>query len=222
MNFSHILFDLDGTLTDPKLGITKSVQYALAKFGIFEDDLDRLEPFIGPPLAHSFQEFYGFSEADAWQAVQYYREYFADRGIFENELYPGIPELLSMLTQRQAVLIVATSKPLVFAEKILKHFKLEHFFHAVVGSGLDGTLSDKSEIIKHILEQEDLEAAGAVMIGDRKHDIIGAHNNGISSIGVLYGYGSEAEMEAIGPTDCIHTVQELYEAFASNGRADIL
>ncbi|MDT3427406.1 phosphoglycolate phosphatase [Paenibacillus forsythiae] len=219
MNYSHILFDLDGTLTDPKLGITKSVQYALAKFGIAENNLDRLEPFIGPPLAHSFREFYGFSEEQAWQAVQYYREYFADKGIFENELYPGIPGLLDMLTRRQAVLIVATSKPLVFAEKILKHFKLEHFFHAVVGSGLDGTLSDKSEIIRNILEKENLEPARTVMIGDRKHDIIGAHNNGISSIGVLYGYGSAAEMEAIRPTYCLHTVQDLYEAFASDGEA---
>ncbi|AKG37769.1 hypothetical protein VK70_14230 [Paenibacillus durus ATCC 35681] len=218
MNFSHILFDLDGTLTDPKIGITKSVQYALAKFGIIEDNLDRLEPFIGPPLAYSFQEFYDFSEEDAWHAVQYYREYFADKGIFENELYAGIPELLSMLTQRQAVLIVATSKPLVFAERILKHFKLEHFFHAVVGSNLDGTLSDKSEIIRHIIEKENLNTASTVMIGDRKHDIIGAHTNGISSIGILYGYGSEAEMEAIGPTYCIRTVQELYEAFALAGK----
>lgn len=224
MNFSHILFDLDGTLTDPKIGITKSVQYALAKFGIIEDNLDRLEPFIGPPLTHSFKEFYNFSEEDAWQAVQYYREYFADKGIFENQLYPGIPELLTMLTQQQAVLIVATSKPLVFAEKILKHFELEHFFHAVVGSNLDGTLSDKSEIIRYIIEQENLNTADTVMIGDRKHDIIGAHNNGISSIGVLYGYGSEAEMEAIAPTYCIHTVQELHEAFASNekGRQSVI
>lgn len=219
MNYTHVLFDLDGTLTDPKPGITKAVQYALAKAGIIEDNLDRLEPFIGPPLTDSFREFYGFPEDQAWKAVQDYREYFADKGIYENERYPGIPELLGMLKQRGAVLILATSKPLVFAETVLKHFELDGYFDAVVGSGLDGTMSDKSEIIQSIIGRYNPDKALTVMIGDRKHDIIGARNNGIDSIGVLYGYGSAEEMNAISPTFILNTVQELHQAFGGGKAA---
>lgn len=213
MKYNHVLFDLDGTLTDPKIGITKSVQYALSKSNIIVENLDELEPFIGPPLATSFREFYGFTEEEAWEAVRNYREYFADTGIFENELYDGIPELLAHLAENGAELIVATSKPQVFAERILKHFGIDSFFSAVVGSGLDGTMSDKSEIIRFILDQYRPVPAETVMIGDRKHDIIGAHNNGIASIGVLYGYGSVDEMEAIRPTYCLKTVRELSDFF---------
>ncbi|MNB86038.1 5'-nucleotidase [compost metagenome] len=213
MKYNHVLFDLDGTLTDPKIGITKSVQYALSKSNIIVENLDELEPFIGPPLATSFREFYGFTEEEAWEAVRNYREYFADTGIFENELYDGIPELLAHLAENGAELIVATSKPQVFAERILKYFGIDSFFSAVVGSGLDGTMSDKSEIIRFILDQYRPVQAETVMIGDRKHDIIGAHNNGIASIGVLYGYGSVDEMEAIRPTYCLKTVRELSDFF---------
>lgn len=214
MNFVNILFDLDGTLTDPKLGITRSVQYALSRFNIVEDDIDKLEPFIGPPLVNSFREIYGFSEPDAWRAVQYYREYFADKGLYENELYAGITEVLEMLVKRNLVLIVATSKPTIFAEKVVKHFHIDQYFQAVVGSNLDGTMSDKTEIIRYILETMKLEAYATVMIGDRKHDIIGAHNNRIASIGVEYGYGSEEEIAAIAPTYRFRTVQELRLAFS--------
>ncbi|MET3846511.1 HAD hydrolase-like protein [Paenibacillus sp. OAE614] len=144
MRYKHLLFDLDGTVTDPKIGITKSVQYALNKFGIQEDDLDKLEPFIGPPLKNSFMEIYSFSEDQALQGVEYYREYFRERGIFENELYPGMQNVLKQLQDDGFTLYVATSKPKVFADEILKYFEVDHYFEWVVGSHLDGTLSDKT------------------------------------------------------------------------------
>lgn len=208
--YKFVLFDLDGTLTDPKLGITKSVQYALNKMGIKENDLDKLIKFIGPPLAHSFQEFYGFDERKAWQAVEFYREYFAVKGIFENKVYEGIPELLEELYDRGLVLAVATSKPTVFAEKILNHFKLEKYFTAVVGSNLDGSRVDKGEVIEetlHILGIDDL--GKAVMVGDRKHDIIGAKRNNVSAVAVGYGYGSKEEFEQAGADYVVWTVEEL-------------
>jgi len=215
MKYTNILFDLDGTLTDPKQGITKSVQYALAKFNIFEENLDKLEPFIGPPLADSFMEIYAFSESDAKTAIAYYREYFQDKGIFDNKLYPGMKELLEMLTNQQRILMVATSKPTVFAERILKYFEIDKYFQFICGSNLDGTRIDKSEIIKHILDKENLVIDDTLMIGDRKHDIIGAHKNGMASIGVGYGYGSEQELIEIKPTFYVKTVQELSEIFQS-------
>ena len=214
MNYSHVLFDLDGTLTDPKIGITKSVQYALSRMDIVEENLDKLIPFIGPPLASSFMETYHFSAAAASQAVQYYREYFVDKGMYENEPYPEIMELLDMLVAQQRTLIVATSKPTLFAERILEHFNMNHYFQWIIGSNLDGTMSDKTEIIKHIMETKQLEASSTVMIGDRKHDIIGAHNNRIASIGVGYGYGSEEELTAVKPTCRVSSVKELLTIFA--------
>jgi phosphoglycolate phosphatase len=213
MKYTHILFDLDGTLTDPKQGITKSVQYALSKFNIIEDNLDKLEPFIGPPLAHSFMEMYAFSESEAKTAIAYYREYFQDKGIFDNKLYAGMKELLELLTIQQRVLMVATSKPTVFAERILSYFNIESYFQYTCGSHLDGTRIDKTEIIKHILDEKNLTIDSTLMIGDRKHDIIGAHNNGMASIGVGYGYGSEAELSGIKPTFYVKTVEELIEIF---------
>jgi phosphoglycolate phosphatase len=214
MNYSTILFDLDGTLTDPKLGITRSVQYALSKYNIIEEDLDKLEPFIGPPLANSFEDIYSFSKYEAKKAVEYYREYFIDQGMYENEIYVGIKELLEILVNQQRVLMVATSKPTIFAEKILNYFKIDHYFEFVCGSNLDGTMSDKTEIIKYILDKKNIEKNSTIMIGDRKHDIIGAHNNGIDSIGVAYGYGSEEELRNIKPTHYIKTVQGLAFAFS--------
>ncbi|WP_145136589.1 HAD family hydrolase [Paenibacillus sp. Y412MC10] len=194
MRYKHLLFDLDGTITDPKIGITKSVQYALNKFGIQEDDLDKLEPFIGPPLKNSFMEIYSFSEDQALQGVEYYREYFRERGIFENELYPGMQSVLKQLQDDGFTLYVATSKPKVFADEILKYFGVDLYFEWVVGSHLDGTLSDKTEIITYILQNRNLVKSKVVMIGDRKHDMIGAKNNGIDSIGAEYGYGSDGEL----------------------------
>lgn len=194
-SYSTILFDLDGTLTDPKVGITKSVQYALSKLGIKEPDLERLTSFIGPPLNLSFQQKYHFSSAEAQQAVEYYREYFKAKGMYENVVYESIPWLLKSLKDESRNLVVATSKPTVFAQKILDHFGIGQFFDHVVGSNLDSTRSDKTEIIEYtMIQYSDLPKSDFIMIGDREHDIIGANSNGIDSIGVTYGYGSREEL----------------------------
>ncbi len=211
INYDMILFDLDGTLTDPKIGITKSVQYALAKLNIQEDNLDKLEAFIGPPLVESFQEFYALTSATAQQALIYYREYFVKIGMYENFVYPGIPQLLQELTKHNKKLIVATSKPTVFSETILKYFQLAHYFPLVIGSNLDGTRVAKTEIIACILEEvaDDSGKVNVVMVGDRQYDIIGAKNNNIDSIAVSYGYGSLAELTAAEPDYIVHSVPGL-------------
>ena len=213
MEYQNILFDLDGTLTDPKIGITKSVQYALAKFGIMEKDLTKLEFFVGPPLQNTFMEAYSFSADKAWEAVEYYREYFKDQGIYENEVYDGIPDVLQLLQSQGKSLYIATSKPSVFAKTIISHFQLASYFTFICGSELDGTRSDKTEIIKYIVDNYQLDPSDTVMVGDRKHDLIGAHNNNIHSMAVAFGYGSEEELIAAEPTYFIRSVEELIQVF---------
>ncbi|MEC5145113.1 HAD family hydrolase [Chitinophaga sp. 212800010-3] len=214
MHYRNVLFDLDGTLTDPAMGITRAVQYALAKTGINEPDLSKLLPFIGPPLQHSFMEIYHYPEDRAWEAVNAYREYFGTTGIYENERYPGIPELLQSLQQQGRQLFVATSKPQVFADIVVKHFDLESWFTAIYGSELDGTRSDKGELISYVMATENLLPEDTVMIGDRKHDIIGAQKNGIAAIGVGYGYGSTKELQEAGAGRIFNTVADLQAGFA--------
>ncbi len=212
MSFRYLLFDLDGTLTDPKEGITKSVQYALAAFGVEEPDLDRLTCFIGPPLVDSFMEFYGFDREKARQAQAKYRERFAEKGIFENRVLPGIPELLRRLAGAGRVLALATSKPEVFAEKILERYGLAAYFTQTVGSGLDGSLGTKAEVIVEALRRLKLspeEKRQVLMIGDRKHDIAGAKACGVASLGVRFGYAEEGELEAAGADFIAGTVEEL-------------
>ncbi|WP_456278384.1 HAD family hydrolase [Bacillus sp. AK128] len=208
--YKVLLFDLDGTLTDPKEGITKSVQYALAEMGIEEDNLANLECFIGPPLQVSFKEFYSMNEEEISSAISYYRERFKIEGLYENTLYNGIPSLLETLKNQGYQLVVATSKPTVFSEEILKFFQIDHFFDLNIGSHLDGTRSSKAEIIQYILEQfPHFEKADFVMIGDRKHDLIGANTIGIDSIGVTYGYGHMDELKNERPTHIVNSVVEL-------------
>lgn len=208
-----VLFDLDGTLTDPKPGITRSVQYALRRLGIVVDDLERLTPFIGPPLAESFRRYYHLSDADIVRAIASYREYFGVTGLYENAVYPGIPALLETLTQQGATLAVATSKPTTYAERILTHFDLTHHFALVAGSNLDGTRTAKVEVIEHALatlpRAEQLQRAACVMIGDREHDVLGARAAGIASIAVAYGYGSLRELAAARPAHLARSVAEL-------------
>ncbi|MBQ3841688.1 MAG: HAD family hydrolase [Ruminiclostridium sp.] len=197
--YKYLLFDLDGTLTDPGLGITNSVMYALRKFDINVDDRTSLYRFIGPPLKDSFGKFFGFSDEQCMLAIKYYREYFTERGIFENEVYDGIPELLSRLKGKGKTLAVATSKPEPFAVRILRHFGLSDSFDLVAGATLDETRTKKTDVIKYALESLGVsDKAEAVMIGDREHDIIGANENGLDSLGVLFGYGSREELEAAG------------------------
>lgn len=194
----YYFMDLDGTVTDSKEGITKSVAYALRRFGISVDNLDALEVFIGPPLADSFREYYGFDEEQAAAAVEAYREYFSTQGIFENVLYDGMRELLEHVTERGAKVVLATSKPEPFAKQILQYFDLLKYFSFVAGSTLDGKRSRKGDVIRYALEALGIAPQEAVMIGDRKHDVIGAKENKMKSVGVLYGYGDRAELEAAG------------------------
>ncbi len=209
-NKTVILFDLDGTLTDPGVGITRSVNYALESFGIHTEDLSELYKFIGPPLIDSFVKYYGFDEMQALQGVEKYREYFKDIGIFENEPYQGIDEILHDLSEAGRRLIVATSKPIVFADRILEHFNLMQYFDMICGSELDGTRTKKGEVIMYALDKAGItDLSEVVMVGDRMHDVIGAKESGIDSIGVLFGYGSDVELKTAGATIIVETVAEL-------------
>lgn len=220
MKNTLILFDLDGTLTDPKEGITASVQYALYSFGIEETDMDKLTPFIGPPLKDSFKKFYGFDEAQAEEAVAKYREWFAPKGIFQNAIYPGIPQMLKALKEKGKVLAVASSKPQIFVEKILAHFDIYDYFTVIVGSELDGTRGRKEEVVEEALRQlgeingwneEEAGAAdrGIVMVGDRKFDIHGGKQYGLITVGVTFGYAEDGELEEAGADYVVDTVEEL-------------
>lgn len=210
--YSIVLFDLDGTLTDPKIGITTCVQYALQKMGIHEPDLDKLIPFIGPPLTYSFKEYYHMSDEQAEQAIGYYRERFSTVGLYENAVFPGIPELLDELRQQGKTLIVATSKPTIYSVKILEHFQLEAYFQSIVGSNLDGTRVEKHEVIEYALsELSAYDRSQVIMVGDRMHDIRGAKRNDIAVVGVAYGYGSREELEQAEPNHIVDTVAELRE-----------
>lgn len=210
MDKKFMLFDLDGTLTDPQEGITNSVAYALEQYGIHVEDRSSLNKFIGPPLKDSFMEYYGFAEDRAEEAVWKYREYFNEDGIFENKVYPGIPQMLQRLNDQGKILIVATSKPTVYAKRILERFELSRYFADVQGSEMDGSRTKKEEVISYALEQNQItDNAQAVMIGDREHDIIGAKKCGLDSIGVLFGYGSREEMDGCGADQIVDTVQML-------------
>ncbi len=191
----YILFDLDGTLTDPQQGITNSVAYALRYFGIETKDNSELYCYIGPPLIYSFVEYGGLSKEQALTAIKKYREYFGPKGIFENKVYAGVPQMLGALKARGDKVILATSKPWIYAEQILEHFDLKKYFDFVSGSEMNGDRNSKAEVIAYAVERYNIDKERAVMIGDRKHDIIGAEENDIRSIGVLYGYGSIEEFK---------------------------
>jgi phosphoglycolate phosphatase len=213
MHYQNILFDLDGTLTDPREGITRSIQYALAKLGVDEPDLQKLEHFIGPPLLQAFMQFYHFDEAKAWEAVNFYRERFKVTGLYENEVFEGVIELLQTLESQGRHLYVATSKPWEFAREIARHFDFAKHFKVIYGSELDGTRTNKVELIRHLLDEEGLDPAQTLMIGDRKHDLIGAKANGLDVVAVGYGFGSREELEAEAPTYHFDTLAELHRAF---------
>lgn len=216
MMFQYCLFDLDGTLTDPREGITRSVQYALKHFGIEEENLDKLEPFIGPPLIDSFMEFYGFDEAKAREAVEVYRERFAPIGVFENELIPGTQKMLHHAREKGIHLAVASSKPLCFVQQILHHFKIDSYFEVVIGSELDGSGCSKEEVVDKALTglgvvsmDEESRHRCCAMIGDRKFDIQGAKAHGLTGIGVNFGYAMEGELKEAGAEYIVDTMEEL-------------
>ena len=192
-----IYFDLDGTLTNPKPGITRSIQYALRKLDRAAPTEDELTWCIGPPLHASFKKLLGTDEL-ADTALLLYRERFGDIGLFENEVYPGIEDTLSVLAKSGRRMFLATSKPVIYAERIIDHFKLRGCFERLFGSELDGTRTDKTELLGYALGAMGVDPTQAMMIGDRSHDMIGARNNGMTAVGVLYGYGTKEELLAAG------------------------
>lgn len=208
--FETILFDLDGTLTDPGEGITNSVAHALSKYGIEVSDKRELYKFIGPPLRDSFMKYYGFSENEALKAIECYREYFRDKGIFENKVYDGVEDMLRKLHTDGKKVVLATSKPVEFALRILEYFDLKKYFAVVAGASMDSSRSKKGDVIAYALSMcGDTDKSTAVMIGDREHDIIGAKENGLASIGVLYGYGDEAELKNAGADYIAETPEDI-------------
>lgn len=216
--FEYILFDLDGTLTDPKEGITKSVQYALASVDIDEPDLDKLEPFIGPPLHESFMEFYGFDRDMAMKLVEKYRERFNVTGIFENKIYPGIADMLKVLKEAGCKISIASSKPTVLVERILDHFDIRKYFDSVVGSNLDGTRTKKEEVVEEALCQLACVKEKTAMVGDRKFDIEGARAFGLIGVGVSFGYAQGNELEEAGADYIVDSVEELQKLLLSGGK----
>lgn len=210
MKHDVILFDLDGTLTDPGEGITNSVAYALRRLGQTPPPRAELEAYIGPPLAGSFEERAGVDRQTAELAVEYYREYFGVKGIFENELYGGIDDMLKALKAAGATVSLATSKPTVYAKQIIEHFGIAKYFDAVAGSELDGRRVKKAEVIEYALELLGVSQRDrVVMIGDREHDIIGAKKCGVASVGVTYGYGSHEELDSSGAGHIVDSVEDL-------------
>ena len=210
--YKYVLFDLDGTLTNPELGITSCVMYALEKFGIKVTDRKSLHSYIGPPLSHSFRNIAGLSAEDSELAVKYYRERFSTLGIYENEVYSGVPEILQTLKERGKILVLATSKPEEYAVEILRHFDLEKYFDFIAAATMDGSRSEKADVIAYALGLAGIFSVDeAVMVGDRSYDIMGAAENGMDSVGVLFGFGGRKELESAGATYLAATVEQILE-----------
>ncbi len=208
--FDYLFFDLDGTLTDPALGITNSFIYALKYFGLEIPSYETLCTFIGPPLPETFKTQFGFTEEKASEGVKKYREYFVTKGLLENSVYPGIPELLASLKKAGKKLVVATSKPEEYSVRIIEHFGLSQYFENVCGSKMDETRSKKDEVIAYAIERNNIKDKSKIlMIGDRKHDILGAKKVGLKSCGVLFGYGSLEELKTAGADFIAETVTDI-------------
>lgn len=206
----HVLFDLDGTIIDSQEGIMNSVIYALEKMGYPTPEKKELFRFIGPPLATSFKEYYGMSEEDAAKAVAYYRENYRPKGVYQFSVYPGVATMLKKLSDSGRKLYLATSKPEVFAKQILELAGLDVYFTAIYGSLIPSGRDTKEEVIGYVLSENSLDAADTVMVGDRHHDIEGAHKAGLLAIGVTYGYGSEKELNRAHADAIAHGTKELY------------
>ena len=221
MQITTILFDLDGTLTDPKLGITRCIQHALAELGQQPPDSDDLQWCIGPPLRRSFSHLLDSEDEQLLeQAVTLYRQRFSTVGLFENRVYPGIPETLATLQGRDYRLFLATAKPRIFAEQILDHFSLVQYFETAHGSELNGHLTDKPSLVRHILATEDLKPEQTMIIGDRKYDIVGGKVNGLATGAVTYGFGTMEELHVEGPGAVFTSPEQiLLHPFANNERS---
>lgn len=209
--YDTILFDLDGTLTDPQEGITKSVQYALRKMGIEVEDRTKLLPFIGPPLMYSFQHFYGLTKEEAREAIGYYREYFERDGMYDNRAFDGMADILAMLKAKGKTLLVATSKPTIFADPIVRHYGMGGYFKEIIGASTDGTRTEKGQVIAEALRYTDSPREAVLMIGDREHDVIGAREHGIDVLNVGFGYGTAEEREVHKPDYYCETMEDLAE-----------
>ena len=210
--YKYILFDLDGTLIEPKEGITKCVAYALNKFGIKVKNLDDLTVFIGPPLIDSFMKYYNMSLDDAKLAVKFYRERFQVNGILECELYKNVQETLKKLKEKNKILIIATSKPEDFTNSILKRLDIYKYFDLIVGATLDGSRGEKSGVIKYALDQINIiDLSEVIMVGDRMFDIFGAKKNNIDSIGVSYGYAIDNELFESNPTFIVNDIEDIID-----------
>lgn len=210
--YQYIFFDLDGTLTDPREGITKSVQYALGRMGIMEEDLTKLEPFIGPPLLSSFMEYYDFSLERAREAVEYYREYFSGTGVYQNVLLEGVPELLADLKAHGKVIATASSKPEPFVRLILEHFQVDLYFDYICGGSMDESRISKEDVIGELLRRMKLpkeEWKKILMVGDRRHDVEGAAHFGIPCLGLSMGFAAEGELEKAGAAGIVGSMEEV-------------
>lgn len=210
--YNTVFFDLDGTLTEPSTGIINSVEYALSKWNIKVENRDSLRCFIGPPLLYSFSKYYGFSDDDAQKAVEYYREYFTQKGMYENIIYDKCEYVLKELKFNNKKIILATSKPEIFAVKILKYFGIDKYFDLICGATLDPSRNTKESVLKYAIEKSEVkDLSSAVMVGDRHHDIDGAKHVGIDSIGVEYGFAEKDELKNAGAT---HTVKKIEDILA--------
>ena len=208
--YNTILFDADGTLSDSKPGIRKGIEYSLSQFNmkLSEEGINR---FLGPPIRDSFRDFCNFDEDKCELAVKYYREYYSTTGLLENTLYPGMRELLTELKKQGKRLMVATSKPQPFTDRIMEYFKIDGLFDIIVGASMDGSMDRKADIIRYALESCGVadDPSKALMVGDRKYDMIGANEVGTAAVGVLYGYGSREELELSGATYIAESVQDI-------------
>lgn len=213
-NYQYILFDLDGTITDPGIGITNSVEYALNKFGITVQGRSELYKFIGPPLLDSFMDYYGFTAEKARQGIAYYREFYSDKGIFQNKVYDGMKDLIRHLKDSGKELIVATSKPEYFAAQIMEHFHLAEYFTFIAGATMDEKRVQKADVIAYALETCGIEDKNRVlMVGDREYDVTGAKTAGIDVMGALFGYGSREELQKAGADYIAGSVEEMKALF---------
>lgn len=213
--YKVIFFDLDGTLTESGEGITRSVQYALEKIGKPEEDLEKLKVFVGPPLMEQFMKYAGVDEATARKAVEYYRERYEVKGIFENRPYDGIENMLQELKRKGYTLAVASSKPEYYVTKILDYFKLSAYFDAVVGSEMNGARTSKAEVIEEALKRTRMsdKRQEVLMVGDKEHDVLGARAAGLDCVAVAYGYGTKEELTEAKPLKIVASVDELLHFF---------